>query len=674
MYNPPDKVDPLHFMATVSNTLADKSTQLIIPVGDILWRIPSKQIDNFLDQAYPGKPTFGGSILKAGAGLLTKGGPGLAILTHSAESFLHNRNIGKVYKLLDRFTIHRPIISLDDRELALIRSMAQLAAQRAITLTEWNNFLRSVAFGDGTQVQLVPNNAIAADPRMQEVRTLIPQLFSRALPAYTSVISETANRIAALTPTTGSSAPANVPGLHSGARFMTRDDFATDASLSLEKSPSSLVIGFTDDDQESPVYFNGNESLITIASSGAGKTSSQVIRNLLTYTGSAVVLDVKGELWEKTAGYRSKHFGPVYRFSPTNTEHRSNRFNPFDFISNDPMHAPSDCNVFTYQVIADNPNLKDPYWENRARNFLWAFATTIALSSPKSTRNLPQLARFLSLDTSTTKQNNKIVLADSTEHILTLMQGLAEKHGVDDLRAAALAIRNGISEDENNRLETIFDTARSHISSFAREPFAQRAMASSDWSPLDLRTRPGTTVYISLPIDDIPAYAPILRLLVFQHMRLLLNYEAKPDEPPITFFLDEMPQLGNFKSILQMQATGRSAGLRLWMFAQNIRQLRTAYGLNAGDGIPEDARVRCYMQPDEELAAAISKRLGQTSNVLSGKSSPLVTASDLSGPEYATKTVVFSRGSHPAMLRRRGAYQDLAHLTMRPPPVAKLFA
>jgi type IV secretion system protein VirD4 len=674
LYKPPNKVDPLHFLSSVSNTLNDKTTQLVVPFADLLDELTPPQLDTFLDKHFPGKPKLLGSALKFGAGLFAPHGVALAAVSHQGEKFMHTRNVGKIRKLLPRFTIRRPILSLDDKELALIRGMAQLAAQGATPIAEWNRFLAYVSYGDGRNAQLHPDNSIVSDPRMREAQALIPRIFADTFPPYSSILAEAGNRILALRPASATSANTSLPGLTDGARFMTRNDFTADASLSLQRSPASLVVGFTDDDQKTPVYFNGNESLITIASSGAGKTSSQVIRNLLTYPGSAIVLDVKGELWDQTAGHRAKIFGPVYRFSPTNADHRSHRFNPFDFISGDPMRAPSDCGVFSYQVIADKPDLKDPYWENRARNFLWAFATTIALSAPKSSRNLAQIARYLSLDTRATTKNRQPVLSSETEHVLQLMQGLADKHGIDDLRAAALAIRNGINDSDSDRLESVFDTARSHISAFAREPFAQRAMSSSDWSPLDLRNRPGTTVYIALPIDDVPSYAPILRLIFFQHMRLLLNHQAKPNEPPITFFLDEMPQLGNFKSILQLQATGRSAGVRLWMFAQNIRQLKEAYGLDAGEGIPEDARVRCYMQPDEQLAAAISKRLGETNNMFTGQSRPLATAADLAGPDYAHKTVVFSRGSHPAVLRRRGAYEDLQHLVSRPPPVAKLFA
>ena len=42
---------------------------------------------------------------------------------------------------------------------------------------------------------------------------------------------------------------------------------------------------------------------------------------ILTWEGSVIVNDIKGELYEKTAGYRNR-LGPVYRFDPTGYSHR----------------------------------------------------------------------------------------------------------------------------------------------------------------------------------------------------------------------------------------------------------------------------------------------------------------------------------------------------------------
>ena len=68
---------------------------------------------------------------------------------------------------------------------------------------------------------------------------------------------------------------------------------------------------------------------LIVAPTGRGKTSGFVIPNLLTWQGSAVTLDVKGECFEATARHRAAQGDKVYRFAPTDWEgKRTHRYNP----------------------------------------------------------------------------------------------------------------------------------------------------------------------------------------------------------------------------------------------------------------------------------------------------------------------------------------------------------
>jgi len=71
---------------------------------------------------------------------------------------------------------------------------------------------------------------------------------------------------------------------------------------------------------------------------GSGKTVGLVIPTLLSWPKSAVIHDLKGEIWAKTAGWRAaspEHGGlgqRVYKFEPTVIDGSSVRINPFDRI------------------------------------------------------------------------------------------------------------------------------------------------------------------------------------------------------------------------------------------------------------------------------------------------------------------------------------------------------
>ena len=58
-------------------------------------------------------------------------------------------------------------------------------------------------------------------------------------------------------------------------------------------------------------YSGGDGHLMTIGSSGCGKTTGPVITNALAHPGAAVIIDIKGEVYRATASAR-RRLGPVH--------------------------------------------------------------------------------------------------------------------------------------------------------------------------------------------------------------------------------------------------------------------------------------------------------------------------------------------------------------------------
>ncbi|MBU3537237.1 type IV secretory system conjugative DNA transfer family protein, partial [Alkalihalobacillus clausii] len=56
----------------------------------------------------------------------------------------------------------------------------------------------------------------------------------------------------------------------------------------------------------------------------------------------AVVLDIKGENFEVTAGYRAAHGQAVYALSPFDPDARSHRWNPLSAARTSPLHRVGD--------------------------------------------------------------------------------------------------------------------------------------------------------------------------------------------------------------------------------------------------------------------------------------------------------------------------------------------
>ncbi|MFM9938686.1 MAG: type IV secretory system conjugative DNA transfer family protein [Hyphomicrobiaceae bacterium] len=620
----------------------------------------------YYDGKYDDAPSTGKYLVDA---LLAFGSPAAAMAS-AAVAFNVKRwkHVKKRYveQLFPRLVVERPFLTLKERDKAVFRAVAQLLAMGAYTHDQWVRFVCLFVWGNGQGV-VKPVPVLADHPRAVEAVREAQELVKHLLPSGEAFMADAARDVAVHLAGVGvvSGVPVGGQGLHDGARWMTAEDLAQSRTYASKRTPPALFIGSLPG-TNTHVFYPGHESLITIAGPGAGKSSALVIPNLLTYPGSVVVLDVKGDLWQKTAGHRKSAFGPVYRFAPTDPTGNSHCFNPFDFISSDAAVAANDCEVFSQQVILDRAQDKDPYWEGKGRDFLWAFAMLLALAAPKGERTMEGLGEMLSLSTALRDPDDRSSGHPDTMGIIKALESLADQYAIPDLQQAATTFRDGL---DSNRLDSVFDAARRHLSVFGRSSLVRRALATSDWHPLDLRLRPGTSLYIC--VDEPKAYGAIIRLMVYQHFRLLKDHAARADEPPVTFFLDEMPRLGNFTSLLDMQDVGRSAGLRLWMFAQSYGQLVQHYGAARAPGIVDACRVRTFLQPQADEVKFILPALGEVRNVFTGEKTPLATKDQLMGHVFGDKMVVTTRGDRPLVLAPKFAHQSrsLSEAVKAPPNV-----
>lgn len=649
--------------------LSNPSAELSVPVTDLTDLSDRKQFARFInDHVNKDAPSRMAYASGALMNILTLNTAAQAAHTanHIAQTLKHNAKVKELYRIVDHFTAIRPVLSLNDKEKSFLRSNASFLVQDAMSPDEWREFLAMLVWNEG-KCRLDPDRNVirlaATHDAHSVVRAFLEKWFDKHDVFLASTAADISRRAQALPPS-ASPLPRAVlqQALDTGARWMDLNDLQSSRYYSATEKPETLLLGY-ETASGKPVCFSGVESLITIGGPGSGKSQCQVIPNLLRYKGSAIVLDVKGELWDATAGYRAQHYGPVYRFAPTDRFNSTNRYNPFDFISKDPAIAADQATVLTYQVVVDDPNLKEPYWENRGRDLMWAFAMMIAAKAPPDKRTMKGLAELMSIPFDDAPDSD-------IQQLLSSMVRMAKRTGIFDLEAAANAIRAGIKAG-GTRLEGVLDTGRRYLSVFTRSPNIEKTISTSDWRPEHFRTRPGTTLYICVPPAELKAYAPVIRIMLIQHTRILMKRQAAQGELPITFFLDEMPQLGNFESILELQDVGRGSGLRLWMFAQYIAQLEAAFGTKY-QGVVESCRSRSFLQPDMQLVKLIQPGLGTTRNPFTGDTKKLAEDHELVGRHYDDKVILTTRGDHPMSLDKRYAWQTDKAKMLPPPPLPRI--
>src|SRR4051794_12655130 len=158
----------------------------------------------------------------------------------------------------------------------------------------------------------------------------------------------------------------NAEDLHGSARWATAQD--VHATGLLDSKQGAYVGGWFDDRSNRLHYLrhNGPEHILAFAPTRSGKGVGLVIPTLLAWSESAVVYDIKGENWAKTAGFRQKHGHLCFKFSPVEVG-ASSRFNPLAEIRLFTPHDVSDAqNVADMIVRTGEDSPQERYWQDAA--------------------------------------------------------------------------------------------------------------------------------------------------------------------------------------------------------------------------------------------------------------------------------------------------------------------
>ncbi|WP_155769605.1 type IV secretory system conjugative DNA transfer family protein [Mycobacterium asiaticum] len=385
-----------------------------------------------------------------------------------------------------------------------------------------------------------------------------------------------------------------------------------------------------------PLTYSGEGSIVTIAPPGSGKTQCNVFPNLLTWAGPAVVLDISGDLYENTAAWRAQNVGPVYKFSPLEPAD-SHKYNPLTFVNSDPDFIWEDSRLLAEMMIVPTMS-SDPFWDNEARTVLTAVIAYVCNANPPDQRPMHAVLDVLY----------------GGKPWDNMIRGLRLSTNVRVMTQHATSL----STMNEKTLSSVLQTARSSLSAWAGERIA-RATSMSDWSPYDLRNGSNPTIYIYIKPNEVESYLSLLRVFIGQHIRMLTGGDVPPrGSAPILFMLDELPRLRNMPPVDEALNIGRKYGLRLWMFAQSVGQLQTAY--RNADGMLGACAVRIYMNPSgaDGLAEKISEELGYVESLHDNSRRRLVEAAELAGPGYRDRQIVIASGAKPVMVSKDWAHRN----------------
>lgn len=337
---------------------------------------------------------------------------------------------------------------------------------------------------------------------------------------------------------------------------------------------------------------DGPEHVLCFAPTRSGKGVGLVVPSLLTWPGSAIVHDIKGENWQLTAGFRARH-GRVLLFDPTNL--RSSAYNPLLEVRRGEWEVRDVQNIADILVDPEGSLEKRNHWEKTSHALLVGAILHVLYAEEDKT--LAGVAAFLS-------DPRRPIESTLAAMMKTAHLGASGPHPV-----IASAARELLNKSDNER-SGVLSTAMSFLGLY-RDPVVAEVTRRCDWRIADIvgGERPAT-LYLVVPPSDINRTKPLIRLILNQiGRRLTEDLQAKAGRHRLLLMLDEFPALGRldfFESALAFMA---GYGLKSFLIAQSLNQIEKAYGPN--NSILDNCHVRVsFATNDERTAKRVSDALG----------------------------------------------------------------
>jgi len=379
--------------------------------------------------------------------------------------------------------------------------------------------------------------------------------------------------------------------LHGEARFARRREVAEAGLL----ADQGIILGRL---RNRYLMLPGQQGVELEAPPRSGKGVGVVIPNLLNWPGSAIVSDIKGENFMRTAGYRAAHGQEVHLFDPLSERECSARWNPLGYVSEVPYRCIDDLQRIGTMLFPD-PQVGDPFWTSSARSLFLGIALYL-FETQGTTRTLGEVLRQgMASDAEGFQKHWKRVIDACERAGYPLSQEAVQSlYDVIDL---APTTASSIRKTFTSRLDLWLN------------PMIDAATSANDFDLRDLRKR-AISIYVQINPDNITRLQPLLNLF-FQQAIGLQTRELPENNPQLRhqllLMLDEFPALGRIPVIADATAFLPGYNVRAVIIVQSNSQLVEKYGVEGARSIRKMLAARIVFPPKEyEDAESISRELG----------------------------------------------------------------
>jgi type IV secretion system protein VirD4 len=353
------------------------------------------------------------------------------------------------------------------------------------------------------------------------------------------------------------------------------------------------------------LVFGGAQHVLMSAPTRSGKGVGIVIPNLLHWTDSVVVLDIKQENWNITSRYRAKELKQAcYLFNPAAVDGRSHRYNPLAYIERaHPGKRMDDVQKIANMLFPDREGT-DVIWTATPRALFTGIVSY--LLDIEGEEGAPPITMGQVL-------RESLMDGDGSEYFAGVIEE-RRRYGKPLSPATESGLNTYVSIKSENTRAGVLGSFRSRLEIWLN-PLVDAATSGNDFDLRLLRSKP-MSVYVGVTPDNLERMGPILNLffqqLIDLNTRSLPGYGEKGKHQCL-LLMDEFTSLGRVSILKKGIAYIAGYGLRMLPIIQSPSQLVDVYGRDAAQTFQSNHAVSIIFPPkasETQTARDISEWLG----------------------------------------------------------------
>lgn len=403
--------------------------------------------------------------------------------------------------------------------------------------------------------------------------------------------------------------------LHGEARFASRSEIRKSGLL--DDKPGIIVGKLAN----KFLTFSGQQFVLLAAPTRSGKGVGVVIPNLLSFPDSVVVLDIKQENFNITAGFRQKYGQKVYLFNPFAEDYRTHRYNPLEYVRDGNFRV-GDLQAIG-RVFYPGEDPREKFFDDQALNLFTGLGLYLC-ETPTLPRTIGEMLRQSSgkgkpikdyLQGIINKRNcreQKTVDAEGNESVVLIPIADWDGKGDPPLSLECVDCFSRFLGTSDNTLSSILASFNAPLGMWVN-PIVDAATSANDFDIRHVRTE-RMTVYVGITPDHLHEAGRLLNLFFSQLINLNTKELPKDNanlKHQCLLLMDEFTAIGKIGIIAKAVSYMAGYNIRLLPIIQSIAQLESVYGReDARTMITNHALQILYAPREQKDANEYSEMLG----------------------------------------------------------------